>query len=192
MWRLLYRRGEIALLAALCSTGSLLSFGQPKNVERIDATAFGTSAQLVKNFGIRITIYEFSDSEDQDILVKAFHDGQNDGLVNALGKMKSVGRITITGTVGYDLSYIREIFTPDGRTIRFVINRKIAFDESYSVPQVEGASLTAGEIKFNDQEPNKSEGVLYSAAKFIINDEGKLQIDLKENPWKLVNILEWR
>jgi hypothetical protein len=41
--------------------------------------------------------------------------------------MKSVGRIAITGTVGYDLSYIRLIPIPTGRKIRFVTNRLIRF-----------------------------------------------------------------
>ena len=58
-----------------------------------------------------MTIYEFSGDEDRAILVDAFKEGQNEGLVNALTRMKSVGRIAITGTVGYDLSYIRLVPT---------------------------------------------------------------------------------
>ena len=64
-------------------------------------------------------------------LVEAFQKGQNQGLVNALEKMKAVGRIQIPGTLGYDLSFIRLIQSPTGRTIRFVTNRKIAFGEAY-------------------------------------------------------------
>ena len=45
--------------------------------------------------------------------------------------MKAVGRIQIPGTLGYDLSFIRLIDTPTGRTIRFVTNRKIQFAEAY-------------------------------------------------------------
>jgi hypothetical protein len=99
------------------------SFGQRGSTETIDAPAFGTSTQLGRNFGIKIIIYEFSSPEDRDVLIQAFQKGQSDGLRNALEKMTSVGRITIPGTVGYDLSYIREIITPTGRTIRFVTNR---------------------------------------------------------------------
>ena len=47
------------------------------------------------------------------ILVQAFQQGQNDGLVNALEKMESVGRITIPGTLGFDLSYIRGDYYAD-------------------------------------------------------------------------------
>src|SRR5277367_1305007 len=121
---------RMSLLIGLLMIAGVPGFGQRGN-ETIDATAFGTSTQLGKNFGVKIIIYEFSSPEDRDILIQAFQKGQNDGLVNALEKMESVGRITIPGMLGFDLSYIREILTPTGRTIRFVTNRKIAFGESY-------------------------------------------------------------
>ncbi len=121
----------ISLLLGLFMLAGVYGFGQRRDTETIDATAFGTSTQLGRNFGVKLMIYEFSDPEDRDVLVQAFAKGQNDGLVNALEKMKAVGRITIPGTLGYDVNYIREIITPTGRTIRFVTNRKIAFGESY-------------------------------------------------------------
>jgi hypothetical protein len=167
-------------------------FGQRSNVETIDAQAFGTSTQLGRNFGVKIMIYEFSSPEDRDILVQAFAKGQNDGLVKALEKMKSVGRITIPGTIGYDLSFIREIITPTGRTIRFVTNRKIAFGESYWDTQTKSFNLTAGEIILNDNDKSKSSGVLFPAAQLIVNNEGELQFELNQNAWKLNNIIEWK
>src|SRR5258708_13076711 len=112
----------IFLLLTLSMIASVSGFGQRGSTETIDATAFGTSTQLGRNFGVKIIIYEFSSPEDRDILVQAFQQGQNDGLVNALEKMKSVGSISITGTLGFDLSFIREIVTSAGRTISFVRN----------------------------------------------------------------------
>jgi hypothetical protein len=106
--------------------------------------------------------------------------------------MKSVGRITIPGTLGFDLSFIREIVTPTGRTIRFVTNRKIAFGESYWNTQTKSFNLTAGEIKLNDDNKSKSEGVLYPAAQLIVNKEGELQFELNQNAWRLTNIIEWK
>src|ERR1700730_13529302 len=111
---------HLSVLIALLMIASVPSLGQRGSTETIDATAFGTSTQLGRNFGVKIIIYEFSSPEDRDILVQAFQKGQNDGLVNALEKMKNVGRIQIPGTLGYDLCFIREIVTPTGRTIRFV------------------------------------------------------------------------
>jgi hypothetical protein len=182
---------EITLMIGLLIVASTPGFGQRKTTETIDATAFGTSTQLGRNFGVKIIIYEFSSPEDRDILVQAFQKDQHDGLVNSLEKMKSVGRITIPGTLGYDLSFIREIITPTGRTIRFVTSRKIAFGESYWDAQTKSFNLTAGEININDKEKDKSGGVLFPAAQLIVNKEGELQWELNQNAWKLVNIIEW-
>jgi hypothetical protein len=182
---------RLSLLVVLLLTASVLGFGQRKGTETIDATAFGTSTQMGRNFGVKIMIYEFSSPEDREVLVQAFQQGQNDGLVNALEKMKSVGRITIPGTLGYDLSFIREIVTPTGRTIRFVTNRKIAFGESYWSTQTKSFNLTAGEINLNDKDKSKSDGVLFPAAQLIVNKEGELQWELNQNAWRLTNIIEW-
>src|ERR1700748_1285116 len=147
----------IFLLLTLLMIAGVSAFGQRGSTETIDATAFGTSTQLGRNFGVKIIIYEFSSPEDRDILVQSFQKSQNDGLVNALEKMKSVGRIQIPGTIGYDLCFIREILTPTGRTIRFVTSRKIAFGESYWDSQSKGFNLTAGELTMNDKDKSKSE-----------------------------------
>jgi hypothetical protein len=192
MLRILQFVKGISLLLSLLMITGVSAFGQRGSTETIDATAFGTSTQLGRNVGVKIIIYEFSSPEDRDILVQAFQQGQNDGLVNALEKMKSVGRISIPGTLGFDLSYIREILTPTGRTIRFVTNRKIAFGESYWNTQTKSFNLTAGEINLNDNDKSKSDGVLYPAAQLIVNKEGELQFELNQNAWKLTNIIEWK
>src|ERR1700757_3518315 len=153
------------LLTALLLTAVTLALSQDaRKVGTIDATAMGTSTQLGKTINVKITIYEFSTDEDRQILVEAFKQGQNQGLVNALTKMKSVGRIAITGTLGYDLSFIRLIPTPTGRKIRFVTNRVLRFGESYYNTQTTAFNLTAGEIEINDSDKDKSSGVLFPAA----------------------------
>jgi len=182
----------ISLLIGVLMIASAPGLGQRGSTETIDATAFGTSTQLGRNFGVKIIIYEFSDPEDRDILVQAFAKGQNDGLRNALEKMKSVGRIQIPGSLGFDLSFIREIMTPNGRTIRFVTNREIAFGESYWSTQTKSFNLTAGEINLDDKDRSKSGGVLFPAAQLIVNKEGELQWELNQNAWKLTNIIEWK
>jgi hypothetical protein len=182
----------LSLLIGLLMIASIPGSGQRGENETIDATAFGTSTQLGRNFGVKLVIYEFSSPEDRDILVQSFQQGQNDGLVNALEKMKSVGRISIPGTLGFDVSYIREILTPTGRTIRFVTNRKIAFGEAYWNTQTKSFNLTAGEINLNDSDKSKSSGALFPAAQLIINKEGELQFELNQNAWKLTNIIEWK
>jgi hypothetical protein len=160
-------------------------------VGTIDATAMGTSTQLGQIVNVKINVYQFSTEEDRAILVEAYKQGQNQGLVNALTKMKADGHIAITGTIGYDLSYIRLIPTPTGRKIRFVTNRLLRFGEAYYSTQSKEYNLTGGEIDINDSDKNKSSGVLYPAAQLVINKEGQLEIQLRKNPWKLANIIDW-
>jgi hypothetical protein len=176
--------------AAILAMSAASGFAR-ENYETIDAHARGTSTQLGRSFTVRLIVYEYSTPEDRKILVESFQKGQNDGLVNALEKMKAVGRITIPGTLGFDVSYIREIKTPTGRSIRFITNRKIAFGESYWNSQSKSFNLTAGEIRINDQDKNKSDGVLFPATQLTINKDGEPQWDLRMNPWKLNNVIVW-
>src|SRR5271156_6217900 len=179
--------GLVVLLLAV----TLAISADDRGVEVIDTTAMGTGTQLGGTISVKVTIYEFSTDEDRAVLVDAFKEGQNEGLVNALTRMKSVGRIAITGTLGYDLSYIRLIPTPTGRKIRFVTNRLLRFGEQYYNTQSKAFNLTAGEIEINDSDKNKSAGVLYPASQLIINKDGQLEFQLRQNPWKLVNIIDW-
>jgi hypothetical protein len=183
--------GSLLLAALIVSAVTIAISADDRKTETIDATAMGTSTQLGKNVSVKVTIYEYSTEEDRQILITAFKKGQNQGLVNALTKMKAVGRIAITGTIGYDLSFIRLIPTPTGRKIRFVANRLLRFGEVYSNSQTTAYNLTAGEIEINDTDKDKSAGVLYPAAQLVINKEGQLEIQLNKNPWKLVNIIDW-
>src|SRR4029077_2284115 len=161
--------GYSGLLVAtlLLSGGTFALSADDRKVETIDATAMGTSTQMGSIVNVKVTIYEFSTDEDRRILVEAFKKGQNQGLVNALTKMKAVGRIAITGTIGYDLSFIRLIPTPEGRKIRFITNRQLRFGESYYNTQTTAYNLTAGEIEINDADKNKNNGVLYPAAQLV-------------------------
>ena len=189
-------RGQKLALASLVITGllilgSTLSFAANK-VETIDATAMGTSTQMGSQFSITLNIYDYSTPADKQILVQAFEKGQDQGLVNALSKMKAAGHIEVTGTLGYDCSYIQMIPTPTGRKIRFVTNRLLKFGEVYWDTRSTAYNLTAGEFDLNDTDKSKSTGVLYPAAEFVIDKQGELQMNLIGNPYNLVNVLDWK
>ena len=97
-----------------------------------------------------------------------------------------------TGTLGYDVSFIKMIPTPTGRKIRFITNRQLRFGEVYADSQTTAFNLTAGEFDLNDQDKHKSTGVLYPAAQLVIDKEGKLQFQLNQNPWTLVDVIDWK
>ncbi len=159
--------------------------------ETLEAQAWGTGTQMGASIGVTLNIYEFSTPADRVALVQAFEKGQNQGLANALSKMKAVGHVEITGTLGYDCSYIKMTPTPTGRKIVFVTNRQIRFGEAYFDTQSQSFNLTAGVFELNDQDKSKSVGSLYPAAQLILDKEGQLQLDLNQNPWRLSDVLDW-
>jgi hypothetical protein len=183
--------GSLLLTTLLLTAVSLANSQEKKKTETIDATARGTSTQSGQTVSIKVTISQFSTEEDRAVLVDAYTKGQNQGLVDALSKMKPVGRIAITGTVGSDLAYIRLIRTDTGRKIRFATNRLIRFGEAYRNSTTTAYNLTAGEFDLNDSDKNKSTGVLYPAAQLIINKDGQLEFQLNRNHWELVGIIDW-
>jgi hypothetical protein len=183
-----------ALITSLIGTCALPFFSQDKKVknETIEATAMGTGTQLGSEINVSLEIYKFSTPEDRQVLIQAFEKGQNQGLVNALSRMKAVGHCSITGTIGYDVAYIRMLPTPTGRKILFVTNRLLRFGEVYADSQSTAFNLTAGEFELNDQDKKKSTGVLFPLAQLAIDKDGQLKIELNQNPWKLVDVLDWK
>jgi hypothetical protein len=179
------------LITGLLVAGSTPGFSANKT-ETIDATAMGTSTQMGSEFSVTLNIDDYSTQADKQILVEAFQKGKDQGLVNALSKMKAAGHIEVTGTLGYDCSYIQMIPTPTGRKIRFVTNRPLRFGEVYWDTRSSAYNLTAGEFDLNDTDKSKSTGVLYPAAEFTIDKQGELQINLVGNPWNLVNVIDWK
>jgi hypothetical protein len=178
------------LITSLLLAGSTPGFSANKS-ETIEASAMGTGTQLGAQFGITLNIYDYSTRADRQMLAQAFEKGKNQGLVNALSKMKAAGHVEVTGTLGYDCSYIRMIPTPTGRKIQFVTNRLLRFGEVYWDTRSTAYNLTAGELDLNDTDKSKSTGVFYPEAELVINKQGELQMNLVGNSWKLVDILDW-
>ena len=185
--------GLILVGLLMVGTTRSSSQGRPK-AETIQAVTTGTGTQAGQITTVMVQIYEFSTDDDRQILVDAFSKAQNQGLFNALSKMKAVGRISMTGTLGMDLSYIKMGTTPTGRKIRFVTNRTIAYGEAYADnSNAPGTfNLTGGEFDLNDSDRKQSKGVLYPACKLVIDKEGQLQIQLNQNAWQLGDIIDKR
>src|SRR2546428_11338817 len=98
----------------------------------------------------------YSTPADKQILVQAFEKGQNQGLVNALSKMKAAGHIEGTGTLGDDCRYIRMIPTPTGRKNRFVTKRLLRFGEGYWDTPSTAYHLTGGGIYLEQTDKSKN------------------------------------
>lgn len=133
----------------------------------------------------------FSTPQDKQILVNAFNQGQQDGLVNALQKMKPAGQLQIRGNVGYDLAYIDKVPTATGYNIWFITNRWVRFFESYFDTRSQTYNLTAGEINVDDKNPSKSTGLFFPATELVINKDGDFEWQLFADPWQMTGIIDW-
>jgi len=181
------------LLICLLSLGASSALSQDRSKpETIEATAQGTDTQAGREFAVTLIIYEYSPRADKQVLIDAFQNGKDQGLYNALSKMKAVGRIAVTGTIGYDVSYIHMTPTPTGRKISFVTNRLLRFGDLWWDTRSQSYDLTAGELDLNDADKTKSTGLLYPEAELVINKQGELQWNLVGNPWKLIDIIDWK
>jgi hypothetical protein len=176
----------ISVLMMLSS--SVLAQDKPKR-ETFQAVAMGQAQQLGQTFNVNIIIEEYSTPEDQQILLQAFNTAGMEGLSDALSKMKSKGRLSITGTVGYEVTYVRSFATKTGRKIRIVTNRPITFGEARNDSRSSDYNLSALELEISDTK-GKSKGILLPVCQFKIDKDKQLAIKVYRNPWKLVNILD--
>jgi hypothetical protein len=156
--------------------------------QHIQATAQGTSTQLGKMISVNINIREYSTPEDQQALFEAFKGGGQKGLHNALSKMSAKGRISITGTLGFDINYVRLFDTPTGAKIRLVTDRPVRFGEVWHSSRSSDYNLSAAEIEIG-ADKDKYTGVLLPACQFKLDKENHLEIETFQNPWKLVNVM---
>jgi hypothetical protein len=175
---------------ALFLLASFLSVAQDKPKREVfQAQAMGQGTQMGRTFNVTVNIAEYSTPEERQVLVEAFEKAGSEGLFNALEKMPSKGRIAITGTLGYDVSFIRKIPTDDGFKIRVLTNRPITFGEAWTNSRSSDYNLSALEFDLVN-EKDKSSGVLLPACQFKIDEKTKeLVIENYQNPWKVVNIL---
>src|SRR5215472_2124597 len=150
----------------------------------------GRRDTLGQSFNVTIHIEEYSSPEERQILVEAFEKAKSQGLFNALGKMKAKGHIAITGTLGYDISFVRRLQTSDGWKIRILTNRPITFGEAWTDSRSMDYNLSALELDLSDQR-GKSSGILLPVCEFVIDKKtNEVTIAEYRNPFKLVDILD--
>ena len=177
------------LLVALAGSRGAAQEDKPIR-EVYQAQAMGQGTQLGQNFSVTINIEQYATPEERQVLVDAFQQAGSEGLFNALEKIRSKGRLAITGTLGYDISFVRKIPTDTGYKIRILTNRPIRFGEAWVNGRSMDYNLSALELDLSN-EKGKSTGVLLPASQFKINKKtNELEIENFQNPWKLQNIMD--
>jgi hypothetical protein len=175
-------------IVAVIVMSMLVTNAQERKREYINAIAQGTSVQLGKIVSVSLIINELSTPDDQKVLIAAFAEKGSEGVANALGKMHSKGRISLTGTLGFDVNYIREFPMPGGgKKIRFVTDRPITFGELWHGSRSQDYALSLGEIIIAPKQGD-STGTIVPAAQFQLDKENELSVEAFQNPWKLVSV----
>lgn len=182
---------NLAIAAAgsliLLTSGAISAQKLPKRIF-IQAQAMGTSTQLGRSVTINLIIEELTTDQERAGMIEAFQQKGNQGLVNALDKMKSKGRMAVTGTLGYDVNYVKSFPQPDGTIVlRMVTDRPLLFGEVWADTRSRDYELAGVEIVI-DKNKKKHTGTLYPACRLKINKKNELELELYQNPWKLVNI----
>jgi len=181
----------LVLLASICHFADEQPPKKKGKAETIQCTAMGTLTQTGRSVAVTIMIEEYSTPEDKQILVEAFQKDGNRGLCNAVSKMPSKGRISITGTVGYDVNFIRQFPTENGRKIRMVTDRPITFGEAWSSTRSKDYNLSALELDLSN-EKGKSTGKLLPVCKLKVDKKtGETEIETFRFPWNLVGFIDW-
>ena len=112
-------------------------------------------------------------------------------MIKVLSKMKSKGRVRLSsGGVGYQIAYIRNIPSANGRTIRLLTDRPINFGEAYASTRSKDYDLSVIELQLSNGA--KSTGTLMPAVRVMVNKK-KQQIELETYnamPYRLANIMQ--
>lgn len=191
--RRIHKAGLIAGIFAVAGLGlTSLRANAQKKTETIQAAVWGEVRASGKMFHMTININSYSTPEDQKTLIDAFSRGGQQELVKTLWKMKSKGRIAITGTLGNEIAYVRSFPTETGRRIRILTQRPLNFPEAYYGGRSTSYDVSVVEININKSDSKKSTGGLIIAARIKV-DKNTNQIVVESygsGPWRLSNIME--
>ncbi len=160
---------------------------QPKpKSEKFGALAYmptgGGRAMVGAGARANVDLYVRSYTSDADAktMAAALLEGGPDALLKQLEKAKSIGKITLTGRVGfYDLKLIRSHRTAEGRRIYAVGDRPMGFLEVYSGNPSRDYpfGILQLDLKTNSKGKEEGSGALIYAAKIKVLDGNSIDIE---------------
>ncbi len=158
--------------------------------ETIQAQAMGQNRVAGKNFSVTVTIASNSTPDDQKALLDVFAQDGQAALSKTLSKMKSKGRVAVTGTLGYDIGYVRAFPTADGRKIRLITDRPIKIAEAREGGRSTDYDGSALELNLNNDK-SKNSGSLIIGLRVKVDKDNHLVFEsYGSGPWNLVNVME--
>jgi len=152
---------------------------------------FGALAHLPSGAGRRMVgagatgnvdlyVNSYTSDEEAKSLAALLVQAGPDALLKALENIKSKGKITLTGHVGfYDLKLIRSHQTPNGRRIYAVGDRPIRFLEAYAGSPSRDYPFGILQLELETKENGKEEGegALIYSAKIKVLDGNSIDVE---------------
>ena len=176
------------VFAALALT---LSVAAPAQEQKPKSEKFGALAYMphgagpaMVGAGARVNVDLFvrnytSDAEAKS-LAGALLEGGSEALLKRLEKAKSIGKITLSGRVGfYDLKLIRSHQTAEGRRIYAVGDRPVGFLEMYVNNRSRDYpfGILQLDLKRNEKGREEGTGALLYAAKIKVMDGKSIEVE---------------
>lgn len=184
--------GNVFMISLFLLLTGLVTIAQTPGPMTIQATAMGTSTQLGRIVDVNIYIENYSTQEDRNTLIHAFKTRKQDGLVDALQKMKAKGRVRFSnGGTGNEVKYIIELPPKkgeNGRRLRLITDRWLLFSELYN--STRSSDYSVGAIELNLDADGKGTGTVLPACKLTVNKKSKqVEVETYQNPWNLTNFI---
>jgi hypothetical protein len=176
---------------ALAIVALVLSIPAPAQEQKPKSEKFGALAFMPHGAGpamvgsgarVNVDLYVRSYTSDEEArsLAGALLEGGSDALLKRLEKAKSIGKITITGRVGfYDLKLIRSHQTQEGRRIYAVGDRPVGFLEAYVNNRSRDYpfGILQLELKRNEKGREEGSGALIYAAKIKVLEGNSIDVE---------------
>jgi hypothetical protein len=125
---------------------------------------------------VTITISSYSTPEEVQNLHAILVDRGPEVALKALEKMKTKGRISLTGTIGfYEFKAIMSIPSPTGRRIFAAADRPISFLEQYY--STRSSDYKFGLMELDLDQKDRGEGTLVYAAKVKLINSDNIEIE---------------
>ena len=158
---------------------------QEQKTEKPKPEKFGALAYMPHGAGpamvgagarVNVDLYvkSYTSDEEAKMLASTLLEGGDDALLKKLEDMKSIGKITMTGRVGfYDLKLIRSHKTETGRRIYAIGDRPVGFLEAYANNRSRDYPFGILQIDLKKNSKGREEGsgaLLYSAKIKVLNN----------------------
>ena len=170
--------GAFVVLVLVCifgwnSAGIAQTRGEPEQF-----TASYVDINTGRTGPVQISVTRWSTADERDRLHQALFKKGQDGLLDAVRDMRSVGRIFTPGSIGYDLRYAEQRRLPDGgREIILATDRPMSFREIVERPISADYPFTW--VQFKMRSDGTGEGKLAVAAR-IVGEEADQLIEVQD------------